>query len=81
MTGAAQLRTAWLECAREDERLLTLACGRLFRLLSRPQQPGDVEAYYAARAVALDAAERLGLNRARYEPNYARERNSGAAGD
>lgn len=45
----------------EDEQVMRLALGRIFRLASRPagQDPAaDVRAYYDARAAFLDAFER-----------------------
>lgn len=40
-----------------------LALGRIFRLLSRPERPGDVELYEAARRVALHEADAAGMGR------------------
>lgn len=61
---------------------LTLAIGRVLRLLSRPEQPGDVVAYHEARAAALDAAESLGRpTSAEYRPSWAQDRLRGAVGD
>lgn len=56
-----------------------LALGRIFRLLSRPALPGDVEKYEEARRVALSGVPldvALG-----YAPSWVRDRNKGAAGD
>lgn len=36
---------------------MNLALGRIFRLLSRPFTPGDVEAYFQARGVILDITD------------------------
>jgi hypothetical protein len=44
----------------EAKAVMRLALGRIFRLLSRPAQPGDVAVYEQARAMALNAAEVLG---------------------
>lgn len=41
-------------------RTMDLAIGRLLRLMSRPEQPGDVETYYACRRAIYDAAEAMG---------------------
>lgn len=57
---------------------IRLALGRIFRLLSRPQEPGDMEQYEAARSVVLNHLE-PGI--AEYRPNYARDWNRGAQGD
>ncbi len=56
---------------------ISLAIGRLFRLGSRPTQPGDIADYQRCRAVILDASE-TPEDRA---PNYARDRLKGAQGD
>ena len=69
-----------------DEQLAELAIrlviGRLLRLGSRPEQPGDAAQFQACRSVALEAAELLGRdNSAGWRPSYARDRNKGAAGD
>lgn len=65
----------------DDQRVLTLAIGRLLRLMSRPEQPGDIEQYRMARSAALDAADRLALDTADRRPNYIAQRYSGAQGD
>jgi hypothetical protein len=54
-----------------------LALGRIFRLMSRPAQDGDVEQYEAARRVVLDHTDNVVAD---YSPNYARDHNRGAAG-
>ena len=54
------------------------ALGRIFRLMSRPEQPGDAEQYEQARAVILaHAPADISLD---YLPNWVRDRNKGAAG-
>jgi len=55
-----------------------LALGRIFRILSRPFQDGDVEEYERCRAILLDAVE---PHAAPYVPNWARDRMKGAQGD
>lgn len=62
----------------ERQRAMQLALGRIFRLMSRPEQPGDVEQYEAARRVVTEVAPALVPD---YVPNYARDRNRGAQGD
>ena len=58
---------------------VSLALGRIFRLLSRPEQPGDIAAYERCRVVVLTAIDPpLFVDRA---VNYARDREKGAAGD
>lgn len=54
-----------------------MALGRIFALMSRPAQAGDVEQYEAARRVVLDHADNVVAD---YQPNYARDRLLGAAG-
>jgi hypothetical protein len=56
-----------------------LALGRIFLLLSRPEQPGDAEQYEAARAVVLShAPPSIAID---HLPNWIRDRNRGAQGD
>jgi hypothetical protein len=56
-----------------------LALGRIFRLMSRPEQPGDAQQYEACRALILDASEHIDTSdRA---PDYVRDRMRGAQGD
>lgn len=62
----------------ERHAAVRLALGRIFRLASRPQQPGDAEDYERCRAVILDCTDPVALD---YAPNYARDRTRGAAGD
>lgn len=62
----------------EGRTAVTLALGRLFRLMSRPAQPGDVAEYERCRAVVMDNTEPTA---APWEPNYARDRRRGAQGD
>ena len=54
-----------------------LAIGRLFLLLSRPEQPGDIETFHKIRAIVLDSAE----HQPDYRPNYVAQRMTGAQGD
>jgi hypothetical protein len=62
----------------EQDKVFQLAMGRIFRLMSRPTQPGDVEEYERCRAIVMSASEPRQPN---YVPNYARDRRCGAAGD
>lgn len=61
----------------EHHAAMNMAIGRLFRLMSRPTQPGDVEQFYRCRSVVLDLGDASPDSR----PNYARDRNRGAQGD
>lgn len=54
----------------ERDRIVALALGRLFRLGSRPSQPGDVAEYERVRAIVLDLVE---APQPDYRPNYARD--------
>ena len=54
-----------------------LAIGRLFLMLSRPEQPGDIETFHKIRAIVLDSAD----CRTDYRPNYVAQRMTGAQGD
>lgn len=38
--------------------IVRFALGRIFALMSRPTEPGDVERYEAARSAVLDALQR-----------------------
>jgi len=72
--------------APEERLVVSLALGRLFRMLSRPAQPGDVEEYYRLRAILLDALDPDGdahraLREQDAERAWARARLRGAAGD
>lgn len=56
---------------------LHLAMGRIFRLMSRPEQPGDIADYERCRAMILNLSD----NPRDEAPNYARDRLKGAQGD
>lgn len=59
-----------------------MAIGRIFSLMSRPEQPGDVEQYEKARRVVLAFADDEGRSsEPSYQFNYARDRLCGAQGD
>lgn len=58
-----------------------LALGRLFRMLSRPWQPGDDAVYSKCRAIILDAADEAGISTKDASVNWARDRLKGAQGD
>lgn len=45
----------------EAREAMRLAIGRILRIASRPEQPGDLEEYAKAREVAMEAAEVLGV--------------------
>jgi hypothetical protein len=65
--------------SRPEVSLMSLALGRIFRMMSRPTQPGDVEEYERCRAIVLDSLDEPIAPDSR--PNYARDRLKGAAGD
>ena len=54
-----------------------LAIGRLFLMLSRPEQPGDIETFHKILAIVLDSAD----YRPDHRPNYVAQRMTGAQGD
>ncbi len=54
-----------------------MALGRIFSMMERPFENGDIEQYEACRALILDAAEPV---QPAYQPNYVRDRLKGAAG-
>jgi hypothetical protein len=45
----------------EANAIMPLIIGRLFLMLSRPEQPGDIEAFHAIRSAALDCGDALGI--------------------
>lgn len=55
-----------------------MAIGRMFQMMLRPSQHGDIETYNAIRAIVLDAADPPPHA---WTHNYARDRLLGAAGD
>jgi hypothetical protein len=54
-----------------------LALGRIFRLMSRPTQAGDVADYERCRAIVMGAVEPVAPD---YRPNWTRDRLAGARG-
>jgi hypothetical protein len=58
-----------------------LALGRILLLGSRPAQPGDVAEYERCRAIILAELDQTNAALPNWTPNYARDRNRGAAGD
>lgn len=63
--------------ANESKTLAHLALGRLFRIMRRPYQDGDMEQYHQLRAILLNTSPEP----ADHQPNYARDRYNGAQGD
>ena len=57
---------------------IELALGRIFRMASRPTQPGDIAEYERCRAIILDLLPSANPD---WSPNYARDRLRGAQGD
>lgn len=55
-----------------------MALGRLFFMMCRPNQPGDVETYHKIRALVMDASNPQEPD---YRPNYVEQRLMGAQGD
>ena len=58
----------------ERDRVMQLALGRIFRLASRPAQPGDVEEYERCRRIIMTAQDPGVPN---WTPNYARDWSKG----
>ena len=63
-----------------DVRIVELALGRIFRMMSRPAQPGDVAEYERCRCLVLDNLPPSSMLD-HYEPCYVRDRLKGAQGD
>lgn len=83
MLSFREQQEAMKNSTREElETLVKLALGRIFRLGSRPTQPGDVEQYEFCRSLIMDATELLRENPPKdTRPNWVRDRNKGAQGD
>ena len=67
----------------EARAVASLAIGRLLRIGSRPERPGDTEEYFRVRSIIMDASEAIRDGRPIdpvWQPNYARGHNRGAAG-
>ena len=58
-----------------------MALGRLFRMMSRPSQPGDIEMFHKIVAIVTDEYEALHDGRPTYRPDYVAQRGMGARGD
>ena len=63
----------------EEQTTVECALGRIFRVGSRPTQPGDVAEYNRCRQLVLDILG--GDESAPYAPNWTRDRLLGATGD
>lgn len=65
---------------RDDDKrhAIQLALGRMFGMMLRPFEPGDVEEYERCRAIVLDVSDPVTQDT---RPNWARDRLRGAAGD
>lgn len=55
-----------------------MALGRIFKLMSRPEQPGDIAQYEAARRVVIAYSDEPRVD---WVPDYGRDRLRGAQGD
>ena len=58
-----------------NSKVIELALGRIFRMGSRPSEPGDLAEYERCRALILDVADAPGD--ADWKPNYARDYGKG----
>jgi len=47
----------------EKKMLMNLSLGRIFKLMSRPFQKGDIQQYEEAKAIFIQCAEDLGLKK------------------
>ena len=56
--------------------VVNLAFGRIFRVMSRPERPGDIAEYERCRAIILDLCDPAQPD---YAPSYARDRLLGSA--
>lgn len=65
----------------EARTAMHLAIGRLFRIMSRPYQEGDIEQFYMCEKVVMDAAQVLGIEARDNTPNWTAQRLGGAQGD
>lgn len=63
----------------DRRKLVELALGRIFLLMSRPFQEGDIEEYHRCRAIILEGVDTTAIPD--YRPNYARHHRAGAQGD
>lgn len=62
------------------DKVAELALGRILRMASRPEQPGDTAEYFRCRSLILDALEGT-FAATDNAPCYVRDRNRGAQGD
>ena len=67
-------RTALAPSEPTSEQIVALALGRIFRMGSRPTQPGDVEEYERCRALILEHAVAQPES---WTPNYVRDYGKG----
>jgi len=68
----------------EANAMCCMAMGRLFRMASRPPEPGDANTYHAVRSVMMECAPiALGheIDLTSHAPNYVRDRHKVAQGD
>lgn len=69
------------DAEQQRDQIMSLALGRIFRLGSRPTQPGDIEQYEAARRVFWAAYDDDPFPVSPdHTPNHARQRGEGAQG-
>lgn len=62
----------------EKQDAVRLALGRIFGMMLRPSEAGDVEEYERCRAIVLDVTDPVTRDT---RPNWARDRLRGATGD
>lgn len=62
-----------------DAQTVNLALGRIFRMASRPEQPGDAAEYWRCRSLIMNELDDGSYIDCR--PDYGRDRLRGAQGD
>lgn len=70
-----------LNLSAKDRQTASLALGRILRMGSRPEQPGDAAEYWRCRNIIMDIVEGAGFVYRDMAPDYGRDRLKGAAGD
>ena len=83
MASAVQTRMANLQAIAaasqsEKDQLVELALGRIFSLMMRPYQDGDIAVYEECRAIVRACAPESAPP---FQVSYARDYNKGAQGD
>jgi hypothetical protein len=64
----------------QDQKTVDMAMGRIFGMMTRPTQDGDLQEYQRCRNLILDLTEGT-IDTSDRSPCYIRDRNKGAQGD